>query len=101
VLFSVPGWLDSQEWNAHGPVSDRRTCALCCAASASFGARRDFVLRRNERHDEQWSYPLGCGDVLVMLGTTQDHWMHSVPKRVRLTAPRVNLTFRTIVRPEV
>lgn len=30
----------------------------------------------------------------------QSHWMHSLPKRAGVPAPRVNLTFRTIVNPE-
>lgn len=33
-------------------------------------------------------------------GTTQDHWMHAVPKRAGVAAPRVNLTFRTVVHLE-
>jgi hypothetical protein len=31
-----------------------------------------------------------------MRGATQTFWQHSVPKTAKLTAPRINLTFRTI-----
>ena len=30
----------------------------------------------------------------------QAHWMHALPKRAGVPAPRVNLTFRRIVHPE-
>jgi hypothetical protein len=36
----------------------------------------------------------------VMRGTTQTFWQHSVPKTAKLTAPRINLTFRTIALEE-
>jgi hypothetical protein len=32
-----------------------------------------------------------------MKDTTQTHWLHSIPKSKRITEPRINLTFRTIV----
>lgn len=30
----------------------------------------------------------------------QAHWMHALPKRAGVPAPRINLTFRRIVNPE-
>lgn len=65
--------------------------------SASFGASRDFVLRHNQERTRKLSFPLGHGDVLLMTGATQDHWMHCIPKRAGIDAPRVNLTFRKVV----
>jgi hypothetical protein len=44
--------------------------------------------------------PLASGDVLIMSGTTQQHWQHCVPKRKKVLGPRINLTFRNIIRPE-
>ena len=41
------------------------------AASASFGARRDFMLRCNDDKAHKLRFPLGAGDVLVMSGATQ------------------------------
>lgn len=66
------------------------------AGSASFGAARDFIVRRNSDHSQKVTFVLGSGDVLVMGGSMQDHWMHSVPKRAHVPGPRINLTFRTI-----
>ncbi|CAL8467660.1 g7198 [Coccomyxa elongata] len=74
---------------------------VCTIGSASFGSARDFILRRNADHNDKLSYPLGCGDVLVMKGTLQQHWMHSVPRRKQVSGGRISLTFRQILNPEV
>ncbi len=68
-------------------------------ASVSFGAKRDFVLRRNADHAHKLVYPLGHGDILIMRGSTQQDWMHSLPKRAS-SGPRINMTFRNIIHPE-
>ncbi|KAK9820152.1 hypothetical protein WJX72_006734 [[Myrmecia] bisecta] len=69
-------------------------------ASASFGAERHFLMRQNADHTKKHSFLLGPGDLLVMKGTTQQHWMHSVPKRARVEGERISLTFRKVVAPE-
>lgn len=68
--------------------------------SVSFGATRRFLFRRNCDHTDKWSYDLSSGDVLIMKGSTQQHWTHSIPKMLRVTQPRINLTFRQIVQPD-
>ena len=40
---------------------------------------------------------LGHGDLLLMAGTLQHHWVHSIPKTAKLKGPRINLTFRNIL----
>jgi alkylated DNA repair dioxygenase AlkB len=68
-------------------------------ASASFGATRRFRLRHRQRRDlEPVALPLNHGSLLVMKGSTQANWKHQVPKKRPLSEPRVNLTFRTILR---
>ncbi|MFD2145248.1 alpha-ketoglutarate-dependent dioxygenase AlkB family protein [Mucilaginibacter antarcticus] len=65
-------------------------------ASLSFGAERKFALKhRVSKHPV--ALMLAHGSLLVMKGTTQTHWLHSLPKSKKVTAPRVNLTFRTMV----
>lgn len=66
-------------------------------ASVSFGAARDFVLRHNLDRSRKISTRLSAGDVLIMAGSTQQHWQHSIPKRKGVTQPRINLTFRAIL----
>ncbi|MGB1463902.1 MAG: alpha-ketoglutarate-dependent dioxygenase AlkB, partial [Parvibaculales bacterium] len=40
---------------------------------------------------------LAHGSLLLMRGTTQSHWEHSLPVMKRANGARINLTFRTIV----
>jgi len=65
-------------------------------ASLSFGAERKFSLK-HKKGKETVSVILESGSLLVMKDTTQTNWLHSLPKSKKVTRPRINLTFRTIV----
>jgi len=65
-------------------------------ASVSLGAEREFRLK-HKRLDEKVSVTLESGSLLVMKDATQTHWLHSIPKTKKITTPRINLTFRTMV----
>lgn len=65
-------------------------------ASLSFGAERKFSLK-HRASKETLSLSLENGSLLEMKGTTQTHWLHSLPKSKKITQPRVNLTFRVMV----
>ncbi len=65
-------------------------------ASVSFGAERRFCFK-HKRTSQTAEIVLEHGSLLVMRDTTQTHWLHSIPKSKRITEPRINLTFRTIV----
>jgi alkylated DNA repair dioxygenase AlkB len=65
-------------------------------ASLSLGAERKFAFRHRGTR-ETVSIQLEAGSLLVMHGTTQAYWMHALPKSKKVTLPRVNLTFRTMV----
>ena len=65
-------------------------------ASLSFGAERKFSLK-HKVSKETVSVILESGSLLVMKGSTQTNWLHCLPKTTKVTRPRVNLTFRTIV----
>ncbi len=64
--------------------------------SLSFGAERKFSLK-HKKSKETVSLVLQHGSLLVMKGTTQTNWLHSLPPTTKIAEPRVNLTFRTIV----
>ena len=66
-------------------------------ASLSFGAERRFLFRHRQSK-EKLEVLLAAGSLLVMRGTTQTHWLHSLPKMKKVRSPRVNLTFRTMLR---
>lgn len=65
-------------------------------ASVSFGAERKFSLK-HKRTKEVVSIRLEHGSLLVMMGETQEHWLHSVGVSTVVQRPRVNLTFRKIL----
>lgn len=65
-------------------------------ASLSLGDERLFKLHHKKRK-VTLDINLGHGDLLVMAGTLQHHWVHSIPKTPKLKGPRINLTFRKII----
>lgn len=65
-------------------------------ASLSLGAERKFSFRHRKTR-ETVSIILDAGSLLVMHGPTQTHWMHALPKTKKVTKPRINLTFRTMI----
>ena len=64
-------------------------------ASLTFGAERKFLFK-HKTTKEKIEILLENGSLLVMKGTTQDHWLHRLPPTTKIKTPRVNLTFRTI-----
>ncbi|KAK2394397.1 oxidoreductase, 2OG-Fe(II) oxygenase family protein [Trifolium repens] len=112
LLNRYKGGNDYVGWHAddeklYGPTPE--------IASLSLGCDRDFVLKKkpskNPRdgsdepaskrlkksgHDDQHTFRLKHGSLLVMRGYTQRDWIHSVPKRAKAEATRINLTFRRV-----
>lgn len=66
-------------------------------ASVSFGARRRFVLKRRSGGGERVEFELEPGSLLVMRGDIQEHWLHQLPRALRVSEGRINLTFRNIL----
>jgi alkylated DNA repair dioxygenase AlkB len=82
---------DSVAW--HGDTTGRGRSEDTMVAIVSLGAPRSLLLRprgggRTLRHD------LGHGDLLVMGGSCQRTWEHSIPKTARATGPRISVQFR-------
>ncbi len=76
---------------------ERDIVAGSAIAGLSLGAERDFVLyRKGPRGERVASVALAHGSLVVMWGTTQQHFVHAVPARKRVVAPRVSLTFRAL-----
>jgi alkylated DNA repair dioxygenase AlkB len=65
-------------------------------ASASFGEARRFLLRHRRHPGSRSELLLGHGDLLLMAGPTQHHYVHAVPKTARTVGERINLTFRCV-----
>jgi len=65
-------------------------------ASLSFGAERKFSFKHKQTK-ETISVLLENGSLLLMEDETQKNWLHGLPKSTKITLPRINLTFRTMV----
>lgn len=80
---------DSVAW--HGDTV-RRTQDRSIVGIVSLGSPRRFLLRPlGGGRSRRWE--LGRGDLLVMGGTCQHTWQHSVPK-VASAGPRISVTYR-------
>lgn len=68
-------------------------------ASVTFGETRMFRLRHKFRKEvPQVHIPLYHGSFLIMAGKTNSFWEHAVPKTTKEVLPRINLTFRRVIR---
>lgn len=76
---------------------DEKTLAPNAAiASLSLGAARDFGFKHKRTKETHFVF-LEHGSLLTMEGATQTHWMHRLPRRLRVKEARINLTFRTML----
>ena len=67
-------------------------------ATVSLGARRRFLLRPADTGSSV-AFSLGGGDLLVMGGSCQRTWRHSIPK-VSAAGPRIAVMFRPLWYPD-
>ena len=84
---------DSNGWHADNEKELGKNPII---ASVSFGATRTFKLRSTDG-TEQYSIPLTAGSLLLMGQQVQHQFKHCIPKEPKISEPRVNLTFRTIL----
>eukprot|EP00930_Biecheleria_cincta_P054347 TRINITY_DN4038_c0_g1_i1.p1 TRINITY_DN4038_c0_g1~~TRINITY_DN4038_c0_g1_i1.p1 ORF type:complete len:1041 (-),score=191.24 TRINITY_DN4038_c0_g1_i1:453-3575(-) len=92
---SAVGWHSDDEMLFQGKYMD------ICIISLSFGVTRTFELRYNwpeEGEKEMHSFKLGSGDLMTMEGMTQKHMQHRVPRDENIDGPRINLTWRWVVK---
>ncbi len=68
-------------------------------ASVSLGASRKMRFRHRTHREWVSDVALGNGSLLVMAGSTQRYWLHSVPRTRTVHDERINLTFRLIAPP--
>lgn len=85
---------EGMAWHSDGEKDLKKNGAI---GSVSFGAERKFSFK-HKATKETVSVLLEHGSLLVMKGTTQTHWLHRLPPTKKILKPRINLTFRTIVR---
>ncbi|MFD8228121.1 alpha-ketoglutarate-dependent dioxygenase AlkB [Streptomyces massasporeus] len=83
---------DSVAW--HGDRIGRGARVDTMVAILSVGAPRDLLLRPMRGGRDTVRRPLGHGDLVVMGGSCQRTWEHSIPKSARATEPRISIQFR-------
>ncbi|MDJ0360248.1 alpha-ketoglutarate-dependent dioxygenase AlkB [Rhodococcus sp. H29-C3] len=82
---------DSVAW--HGDNIGRSATEDTMVAIVSLGATRQLMLRPRGG-GASLKFTLGHGDLIVMGGSCQRTWEHTVPKSARATGPRVSVQFR-------
>jgi alkylated DNA repair dioxygenase AlkB len=84
---------DSVAW--HGDTTGRSSRQDTMVAIVSFGDARSLLLRP-KGGGASLRFPLGHGDLVVMGGSCQRTWEHSIPKTSRAVGPRVSVQFRPV-----
>lgn len=82
---------DSVAW--HGDTIGRSSSEDTMVAIVSLGATRTFAMRPRGG-GASLRLPQGHGDLLVMGGSCQRTWEHSVPKTSAPTGQRISMQFR-------
>lgn len=84
---------------------ERELDPACPIASVSLGVARDFIFRHKDarigpakRQIEPVKLELAHGSLLLMNRPTNTYWYHSLPVRKKVKTPRINLTFRRIIK---
>ena len=85
---------EGMAWHSDGEKDLKKDGAI---GSLSFGAERKFAFK-HKQSKETILIVLEHGSLLIMKDTTQTNWLHRLPPTKRINKPRINLTFRTIVR---
>ena len=81
---------DSVAWHGDTTARDMDTAIV---ATISLGQPRKFLLRPTSG-GESIAYQLGRGDLVVMGGTCQRTWRHTIPKVAHAAGPRIAVMFR-------
>ncbi len=84
---------EGMAWHSDAEKDLKKNGAI---ASLSFGAERKFGFKHKVSKESVF-FKLEQGSLIVMKGTTQTHWLHRLPPTKKVTTPRINLTFRTII----
>ena len=85
---------EGMAWHSDGEKDLKKNGAI---GSISFGAERKFVFKHKETKEKVEMY-LEHGSLLVMKDETQTYWLHRLPPTKKINTPRINLTFRNIIK---
>merc|ERR1712107_803186 len=88
------GWHADDESLFQGKFNDIRIISM------SFGTPRKFEMRYNwpDEGERSVTLMLGDGDLCTMEGMFQKHFQHRVPRESNVNGPRINLTWRWVLK---
>lgn len=84
---------DSNGWHADDEKELGKNPVI---ASLSFGESRKFKMKHKSAKDLKYDIVLKDGSLLLMKGTTQHFWKHTITKTKHRIGERINLTFRLV-----
>ena len=84
---------DSMGWHAD---DEPELGSEVTIASLNVGTRRVIRFKHRHKKELRMALPVAHGSLLMMYPPLQEFWLHEVPKRKDISAPRVNFSFRTM-----
>lgn len=90
LLNLYPSGNEGMSWHTDNEIELVKGAAI---ASVSLGATRRFDFK-HKSINQKVQVQLDHGSLLIMSGTTQQNWLHQLPKSKKVTTPRINLTYR-------
>ncbi len=96
VLLNL--YRDGQDSNGWHADNEKELGENPVIASISLGASRYFHLKHNSDKSQRLKLELTHGSLLLMEGTTQHFWKHQIAKTAKKVGPRINLTFRKVLK---
>jgi alkylated DNA repair dioxygenase AlkB len=96
VLLNL--YRDGQDSNGWHADNEKELGVNPVIASVSLGASRFFHLKHNTDTSQKLKLELTHGSLLLMEGATQHFWKHQIAKTAKAVAPRINLTFRKVIK---
>lgn len=85
---------DKVAWHCDCEETMSKKHPIC---SVSLGATRKFQIRqRTPKNSPIITYELASGSIVLMHAGMQQEWFHQVPAQPKVSAPRINLTFRVM-----
>lgn len=97
LLNYYPTGAEGMSWHCDNEKELVKNGVIC---SVSFGSSRKFSFKHKALHTKK-DVQLVDGSILIMSGTTQENWLHCLRQSKKIQTPRINLTFRQMVKEKI
>jgi len=95
--FVLLNWYkDGQDSIGDHSDDEKGLVKFSVIACVSLGAKRTFIFRNKKDKKVTHKISLENSSLVVMKGTTQQYWKHSIPKEKSIKEGRISLTFRQL-----